>query len=638
MHRIDGAGATVLGQFTEGNPAGGIPATKVTGDWLNAIQEEILAVVEDAGLPPVKAQNNQLLQALNAIYGGMGGSNRVGFTRGGTGSVPRTVQTKLRELTVSVFDFNNVGGFATALQSAIDYLEAQVGALNYGGGIIDIPAGDWRPNAKVTISKSFITLRGAGTQATSITFANGAQDCIEIDGGVSGLRDVRILDMSVNGDGLKTAGAAIKLRNAYRCVFQRLAVEYCITGFDIGAGTNDITIRDTVIVPNQAASVAGIWWHCPTDGSARSDVLTLHNVVVSAQWSNATCMLWEGWCNTTVWSHVRFLHAAYGLRVRNPAPSSSYYPQFLNAHDLEAEGFKVRAVSIEAGACYKIVASDINNLTGGHASQGNADNHALAIIADNGASFTRSIQIGETRIGLCRSAAVYNEGWDVQLSNIIGVSASMSAIGASPVVHLAANSRNVQVVNLRAEEYGGAGKASYGVQIENGALDIQVDNIDATYVQTGAVNNLSTSSRVSIGACVEPGGKASGCNVASGNFERQMLHDRNGDWISKVVNASTGANATARRDYSTGLANNFVIQALKNNAGAPLFHESCGSAVGEWLRDGPKHRFRNQSGVQQFVIGEALPNFADDTAAKAGGVPQYGYYRNGSGVQQRVLA
>jgi len=35
--------------------------------------------------------------------------------------------------------------------------------------------------------------------------------------------------------------------------------------------------------------------------------------------------------------------------------------------------------------------------------------------------------------------------------------------------------------------------------------------------------------------------------------------------------------------------------------------------------------------------GEALPEYADDTAAQLAGLPVYGYYRTGSIVKQRVV-
>lgn len=66
MHRIDGDG-NVAGQFTEGDPGAGQPATQVTDDWLNAVQEEIATVCLTNGAL-VKANNGQLLVATDARY------------------------------------------------------------------------------------------------------------------------------------------------------------------------------------------------------------------------------------------------------------------------------------------------------------------------------------------------------------------------------------------------------------------------------------------------------------------------------------------------------------------------------------------------------------------------------------------
>ena len=48
MHRIDSATATSDHKFTEGDPTIPIAATTVTADWLNAVQEEIAAVIAGA--------------------------------------------------------------------------------------------------------------------------------------------------------------------------------------------------------------------------------------------------------------------------------------------------------------------------------------------------------------------------------------------------------------------------------------------------------------------------------------------------------------------------------------------------------------------------------------------------------------
>jgi hypothetical protein len=65
MHRIDHSTATIDNRFTEGDPQQGIPATVVTAKWLNAVQEEVVNVIEDAGMAPDDAEDNQLLAAID---------------------------------------------------------------------------------------------------------------------------------------------------------------------------------------------------------------------------------------------------------------------------------------------------------------------------------------------------------------------------------------------------------------------------------------------------------------------------------------------------------------------------------------------------------------------------------------------
>lgn len=67
MHRIDGPGATVDNKFTEGNPATATPATTVTDDWLNDVQEELISILAAAGITPVKGTQNQVLAAILAV-------------------------------------------------------------------------------------------------------------------------------------------------------------------------------------------------------------------------------------------------------------------------------------------------------------------------------------------------------------------------------------------------------------------------------------------------------------------------------------------------------------------------------------------------------------------------------------------
>ena len=78
MFRIDGPGAvgelppvregvSAPGFFGPGNPATGQMSTRVTYEWLNAVQEELVQVIRHAGIEPNKEDNAQLLKALKTI-------------------------------------------------------------------------------------------------------------------------------------------------------------------------------------------------------------------------------------------------------------------------------------------------------------------------------------------------------------------------------------------------------------------------------------------------------------------------------------------------------------------------------------------------------------------------------------------
>ena len=64
MHRIDTPDATPDHRFTEGDPTIPLPATMVSADWLNAVQEELSGVIEGAGLTLDKVRHDQLKAAI----------------------------------------------------------------------------------------------------------------------------------------------------------------------------------------------------------------------------------------------------------------------------------------------------------------------------------------------------------------------------------------------------------------------------------------------------------------------------------------------------------------------------------------------------------------------------------------------
>jgi Chaperone of endosialidase len=59
------------GFFTEGNPAAALQATVVDAWWLNLVQEEILTVIDQAGIAPDKQSHTQLYEAIRLIALGL---------------------------------------------------------------------------------------------------------------------------------------------------------------------------------------------------------------------------------------------------------------------------------------------------------------------------------------------------------------------------------------------------------------------------------------------------------------------------------------------------------------------------------------------------------------------------------------
>lgn len=68
MHRTDAPGFGPGNAFQEGQPGTGLLASVVGAKWLNATQEELVALVEAAGLAPDDEDNGQVLAALQLLF------------------------------------------------------------------------------------------------------------------------------------------------------------------------------------------------------------------------------------------------------------------------------------------------------------------------------------------------------------------------------------------------------------------------------------------------------------------------------------------------------------------------------------------------------------------------------------------
>lgn len=146
MHRID-ADAHVGNQFDPGDP--GVPRqpTQIDADWLNAVQENICAAIEDAGIALVKGNANQLRDAI-----------RRGADTPRARSAYCLAQDMQVDANVSKIDSWNVSPF-------VFYLRSQAGNDGWVWGRVQIPVGAVVTSAWVLAAKLNATDFGLDLQA-----------------------------------------------------------------------------------------------------------------------------------------------------------------------------------------------------------------------------------------------------------------------------------------------------------------------------------------------------------------------------------------------------------------------------------------------------------------------------------------
>lgn len=183
MHRIDGPGATTGHLFTEGDPTQGVPATTVTGAWLNAVQEEVAHVIEAAGITLDKPNNGQLHSAILAL---ISANQQIGFV---TGDVKLTMRTAADAGWVLCNDgtIGKTGSAATAranddCQALFTLLWTNVanGFAPVSGGRGASAAADWAAGKTIGLTKMLgralaVAGSGSGLSARQLGQTVGAE-------------------------------------------------------------------------------------------------------------------------------------------------------------------------------------------------------------------------------------------------------------------------------------------------------------------------------------------------------------------------------------------------------------------------------------------------------------------------------
>ena len=375
-----------------------------------------------------------------------------------------------------------------AIQAAISATQAA------GGGAVWFPAGTYHITDTLNITAGGVTLQGSGTGSTVLSFANGASDCIVMNSGTTQLYRSHVKDMTITGVA-KTGGRALYIGYFANCNIERVEFQSAYNGIEIYI-TNTITLRDILINGITNATGYGIYWHAPSDGSARSDVLNCQNVTIQANYSGADGVVWDGLAQTLNWLHGGILKCRRGLWIKNTGLAISNTPGFLESFGLAIEGASLECVRIEGGYQYRFVDSLLTTMYG---SNGNTDDYAVNILADASYSITNSIKFDNCRIGLCAKEAVYCAARNVQFTGCTFPAASLSAPNTYPAVHLLSPAQDIEITGCYDTEWGATSQTNYSVQIDSGVSRVTGVGNYFYAGQTGAVLNNSSDFHINIG-------------------------------------------------------------------------------------------------------------------------------------------
>lgn len=248
MHRIDGPGATVDNKFTDGDPVGGVPATVVTDDWLNDVQENLMALLSAAGVTPTKGRSLDVLDSIGKVTRGrllrttifqmVGGVQQVSIDGGAFASTGATVFSTLSSTTKTAYKILGGGGSGGSAQGTAAGQQSVAGGGGAGGyceGIFTSPlvaasvsvgAGGAAPAAGLTIGNN-----GGTSSVSGVASAAGGA------GGAAGPLTSTFPLLSGGGNGGLASGAnLVNTRGGSGGVGLNLA----LSNMASGAGANSI--------------------------------------------------------------------------------------------------------------------------------------------------------------------------------------------------------------------------------------------------------------------------------------------------------------------------------------------------------------------------------------------------------------
>jgi hypothetical protein len=220
-------------------------------------------------------------------------------------------------------DFQALGDGVTddtaPIQNAIN-----AAATNFGGGTVYFPPGVYNVTATLTITKSGVSLVGAGAGASVIRTPAGKEaiTILLVGDNVNTCADVKVTELQINSQNQKTANSAIKLQKCFRTWLQRLRLQNQYRGIHVFNSTQtwleDSDIRDTSENAVTFESTIGNGYD-----------LYLTNVVADnpVVTNNGVGLNWLGGENLVI-HNCDFLHFVTGFSVAPPAGKQTRFGYF----------------------------------------------------------------------------------------------------------------------------------------------------------------------------------------------------------------------------------------------------------------------------------------------------------------------
>lgn len=379
------------------------------------------------------------------------------------------------------------GGVCDGTADAATKINAAISATQAaGGGIIRFSTKTCRIASVIRITNHNVSLAGDALYGTKFLCDTGINDCIDVGFQSYTVYGTDITRLTIQGAAGKTAGTAISLQSVGSTQLKSVITAGVPSALSVVTANN--TYLDYLnLNPTGGVGNYGVSWTSPANNAARSDVLDINHTVVNAQWTGSDCYVLDGMVATLRIHHTNGLLCNYGLRVRNTAGSTQYFPSFIIADDLEIDGAKISALSIEAGRNLYFIDSFFNNDHSASGGQGGADGPAVQVLADATGSVTSDVRFIGGQMGISGQEAAVVAGKQIYFIGVAMRGSSMSSQYTYPSLRVTGNTTDdVQLSSVKfCGIFGDQIWNSYGVVADANVGNITNSNPDYNYCHSG---------------------------------------------------------------------------------------------------------------------------------------------------------